>query len=35
MASERFRRNSIALIHDADGNEVTDHETMAGLFRKE
>jgi hypothetical protein len=32
MATERFHRNTIALLHDANGNEVSDHESMAGLL---
>jgi hypothetical protein len=32
MATERFHRNTIALLHDASGNEVSDHESMAGLL---
>jgi len=26
MATERYRRNSVALLHDADENEVNDHQ---------
>jgi hypothetical protein len=32
MAMERFRGNTIALLHYVDGNEVSDHESMAGLL---
>jgi hypothetical protein len=32
MASERYRRNSIAMLLDDSGNEVTDHQAMAGLL---
>jgi hypothetical protein len=32
MATERFHRNTIALLHDANGNEVSHHESMAGLL---
>jgi hypothetical protein len=32
MASERFRRNSIAMLQDDSGNVITDHEAMAGLL---
>lgn len=35
MATERYRRNSIALLHDADGNEVSDHQLMAGMLLNE
>ncbi|XP_071674257.1 uncharacterized protein [Lolium perenne] len=35
MATERFRRNSIALLKDVDGTDVTDHQLMAGMFLKE
>jgi hypothetical protein len=34
MAIERYTKNSIALLQDADGNEVTDHQLMAGMFLK-
>jgi hypothetical protein len=30
MATERFRRNSIALFRYVDGNEVTDHQFNGG-----
>jgi hypothetical protein len=32
MASERYRRNFIAMLLDNKGNEVTDHQVMAGLL---
>jgi hypothetical protein len=32
MATERFRRNAIAVLHDEDGNEVSDHQVMATLL---
>jgi hypothetical protein len=32
MASERYRKNSIAMLLDDGGNEVTDHQVMAGLL---
>jgi hypothetical protein len=32
MATERFRRNTIAMLHDSDGNEVSDHHAMASLL---
>jgi hypothetical protein len=32
MATERYRRNSIAMLRDSDGNEITDHQAMAGLL---
>jgi hypothetical protein len=32
MASERYRRNSIAMLLDDGGNEVTDHQVMDGLL---
>ncbi|XP_071681718.1 uncharacterized protein [Lolium perenne] len=35
MATERYRRNAIAMLRDVDGNEVTDHDSMAGLFWRE
>jgi hypothetical protein len=35
MATERYRRNSIAMLQDGEGNEVTDHQLMAGMFYKE
>jgi hypothetical protein len=35
MATKRYRRNSIALLHDADGNEVNDHQLMVGMLLKE
>jgi hypothetical protein len=35
MATERYRRNSIALLHDAEGNEVNDHQLMASMLLKE
>jgi mannosylglycoprotein endo-beta-mannosidase len=35
MATERFRRNNIAVLHDVDGNEVTDHHAMASLLWEE
>jgi hypothetical protein len=35
METERYRRNSIALLHDAEGNEVNDHQLMASMLLKE
>jgi PII-like signaling protein len=35
MATERYRRNVIAMLRDVDGNEVTDHQGMAGLLWRE
>jgi mannosylglycoprotein endo-beta-mannosidase len=35
MATERYRRNSIAMLQDEEGNDVTDHQLMAGMFYKE
>jgi hypothetical protein len=35
MATERYRRNTIAMLRDVDGNEVTDHDSMVGLFWRE
>jgi hypothetical protein len=35
MATERFRRNSIAMLQDEDGNEVSDHDLMAGMLWRE
>jgi hypothetical protein len=35
MATERYRRNAIAMLKDVDGNEVTDHQGMAGLLWRE
>jgi hypothetical protein len=32
MATERFRRNNIAMLRAEDGREVTDHHEMAGLL---
>ena len=32
MATQRFRRNSIAMLKADDGREVTDHAEMAGLL---
>jgi mannosylglycoprotein endo-beta-mannosidase len=32
MATERFRRNNIAVLHDVDGNEITDHHAMASML---
>jgi hypothetical protein len=32
MATERFRRNYIAMLKDAYGNEITDHEKMVGML---
>jgi mannosylglycoprotein endo-beta-mannosidase len=32
MATERYRRNTIAMLIDEEGNEVNDHETMAGML---
>jgi hypothetical protein len=32
MATERFRRNNIAMLKDDNGNEITDHDQMAGLL---
>jgi hypothetical protein len=32
MATERFKRNAIAVLHDEDGNEVSDHQVMATLL---
>jgi mannosylglycoprotein endo-beta-mannosidase len=35
MATERYRRNAIVMLRDVDGNEVTDHQGMAGLLWRE
>jgi hypothetical protein len=35
MATERYRRNSIALLHDVDGNEVNDYQLMASMLLTE
>ncbi|XP_071678962.1 uncharacterized protein [Lolium perenne] len=35
MATDRCRRNSIALLKDVDGTDVTDHQLMAGMLLKE
>jgi hypothetical protein len=32
MATERFRRNNIALLKESQGNDVTDHDQMAGML---
>jgi mannosylglycoprotein endo-beta-mannosidase len=32
MATEIFRRNTIAVLQDGDGNEVYDHHAMAALL---
>jgi hypothetical protein len=32
MATERYRRNNIAMLQDTQGNEITDHEQMAAMF---
>jgi mannosylglycoprotein endo-beta-mannosidase len=32
IATERFRRNNIAMLRAEDGREVTDHHEMAGLL---
>jgi hypothetical protein len=32
MATKRFHRNTIALLHDVDGNGISDHESMASLL---
>jgi hypothetical protein len=32
MATERFRRNNIAMLKDSQGNEVTDHDQMAAML---
>jgi hypothetical protein len=32
MAIERFRRNSIAMLKDSQGNDVTDHDQMASML---
>jgi hypothetical protein len=32
MATERFRRNAIAMLQDNDRNEVSDHDMMAALL---
>jgi hypothetical protein len=29
MATERYRRNNIAMLKDSQGNEVSDHDQMA------
>jgi hypothetical protein len=34
MATERYRRNTIAMLIDEEGNEINDHETMAGMLWK-
>jgi hypothetical protein len=35
MATKRFRRNDIAMLQDCEGNEVTDHDLMAGMLWNE
>jgi mannosylglycoprotein endo-beta-mannosidase len=32
MATERFRRNNIAMLKGADGIEITNHDQMAGML---
>jgi hypothetical protein len=32
MATERYRRNSIAMLKDDQGNEIMDHDQMAGVL---
>ena len=32
MATERFRRNTISSIKNAEGNVVSDHQQLAGMF---
>jgi hypothetical protein len=32
MATERYKRNNIAMLKDEAGNELTDHDQMAGLL---
>jgi hypothetical protein len=32
MATERYRRNNIAMLKDDQGNEITDHDQMAGML---
>jgi hypothetical protein len=32
MATERYRRNAIPMLQDSDGNEVTEHQSMATLL---
>jgi hypothetical protein len=32
MATERYRRNSIAMLRDADANDIIYHQAMAGLL---
>jgi hypothetical protein len=32
MATERYRRNNICMLTDGNGNEVSDHEIMAGML---
>jgi hypothetical protein len=32
MATERFRRNNIAMLKDSQGNEVTDHDQMVAML---
>jgi hypothetical protein len=32
MVTERFRRNSIAMLKDKEGNEIFDHQIMAGML---
>jgi hypothetical protein len=32
MATELFRRNTIAMLRDANGNDISDHQAMAGLL---
>jgi mannosylglycoprotein endo-beta-mannosidase len=35
MATERFRRNAIAMLQDSEGNEVNDHDLMARMLWNE
>jgi hypothetical protein len=32
MATERFRRNNIAMLKDENGVEISDHHQMAGVL---
>jgi hypothetical protein len=32
MATERYRRNNIAMLKDDQGNEITDLDQMAGML---
>jgi hypothetical protein len=32
MATKRFRQKNIAMLKDAYGTEITDHEKMAGML---